>query len=149
MEQHLLLESSEKKEKGFLGSLNPRLRKLCQETQKNVSMHQYISVSLRCILTGQWKIYNWTDTGYSNLMHVTPVTHYHALWLWMPYLLEQHGVTLWEASCSNPFLRMTRRQDRLWQQPLWLCSRSLPPTRLPLLLSKCTRCHLSAYLPVP
>lgn len=65
-------------------------------------------------------------------MYVTPVTHYHALWLWMPYLLKQCGVTVWESSCSSPFLRMTGKQDWLWQQPLWLCSRFLPPTRLPL-----------------
>lgn len=67
-------------------------------------------------------------------MYVTPVTRCHPLCLWMPYLLGQCGVTVWEASCSSRFLRMTGRQDRLWQQPLWLCSRSLPPTGLPQLL---------------
>lgn len=34
-------------------------------------------------------------------MYVTPVTHYHGLCLWMPYLLKRCGVTVWEASCSS------------------------------------------------
>lgn len=88
-----------------------------------------------------WLIYNWTDTGNKH--------RYHARCLWMPYLLSQCGTTLCEASCSGPFLRMTGRQDRLWQQPLWLSSRSLPPTTLPPFPHCGMQRHLSTPLPPP
>lgn len=101
MKQHLLLENNEFKEKVFPGSLNPPLRKLYQAALNNVSMRQYIVVSLRCILKGRWKIYYWTDTGNGILIYVTPVTYYHALRLWMLYLLKQCGVRVWEASCCS------------------------------------------------
>ncbi len=117
-----------------------------------MSPNDNTSLSLRCILTGQWKIYIWTDTGYGNLMYVTPVTHYHALWLWMPYLLEQCGVTVWEASCSSC-------SSWEWQEGRTDCDSShcgsapglfLPPvSRCSFTLSQCTWCHLSTYFAVP
>lgn len=140
------------KEKDFLGSLNPPLRKLRQAALKHVSMQQYILVSLRCILTGRWQIYNWRDTGYGDLMYVTPVAHYHAPWLWMPYLLKQCGVTVWEASCCSC-------SSWEWQEGRIVCDSnhcgSAPGLFLPpgsccsSTLSKCTLCHLSACIPAP
>lgn len=130
LEERILLKNCEFK--GTQLSWQPELK--TEKTMWGSTKKCFNVTSFRCILIGQWKIYNWPDTGYSNLIYATPVTNHHVLWLWMHYLLNQCGVTVWEASCSSPFLRMTERQDRLWQQPLWLCSRSLPPTRLLLVL---------------
>lgn len=97
-----------------------------------------------------WEIYNWTDTGYGILIYVTPVSHYHALWFWMQYLLRQCGVTVWEASCcSHPSWE--------WQGGRIDCDSSHCSFATGLFLplgscccftgSKCTRCHLSGNIP--
>ena len=88
-----------------------------------------MSVSLRCILTGHWEIYCWKDKGYINQMSLTLVAYS------CPKTMNAVFVKLaWGHSVGGqllqPFLRTTWRQDRFWQQLLWLSSRTLPPTDL-------------------
>lgn len=57
------------------------------------------------------------------------------------------GVTVWGRSISSPFLRMTLRYNRFWQQPLWLFF--LPPvSHCSLFLDKHIACHISTGFPV-
>lgn len=81
---------------------------------------------LRCI---RERIYSCTDSGCGDLTCVTQAM--------LPAVLDGGSVgAVWGQSVGGQllfsfFLRMTGREDRLRQQPLWLWSRSPPPHQDP------------------